>query len=141
MIDAALLAHVASTWALVGVIWLVQLVQYPGFALVAAEDLRTFHDHHCRRITWVVAPLMGVELTTGALLLLEATPETLTLLWVGAVLMAVNWVATATVSVPLHGRLSARDEGAPRRLVATNWARTLCWSARGLLVLALPGAG
>jgi hypothetical protein len=137
--DDLLLAHAAATWALVGLIWVVQLVQYPGFALVGARDIRAYHAAHVRRITWVVAPLMGVELVTGILLVLDPPAGASTLvLWAASALLAFNWLCTAFVAVPLHGRIAGeRRERAQALLVATNWMRTGAWSARGVLVLLL----
>ena len=57
---------------------------------------------------------------------------------VGAALIAVNWGCTGLVSVPLHGRLSARrDPRALRALVWTNWIRTAAWTGRGALLFVL----
>jgi hypothetical protein len=54
--------------------------------------------------------------------------------------VALVWLSTAFVQVPLHARLSAGfDTRAHRRLVATNWVRTLSWTARGLLALWMVG--
>ena len=41
------LAQAASTFAMTGIIWLVQLVQYPGFRRVGAAEFGEFHRHHC----------------------------------------------------------------------------------------------
>ena len=132
-----LLLHVAATWALVGLIWVVQLVQYPGFELVRGGGLIAFHEHHCARVAWVVGPLMGVELLTGIALWWER-PVGLSdaSLAASLVLLAVNWVWTGAVAVPLHARIGARAETpesrAERKLVAANWVRTLAWTGRGL---------
>jgi hypothetical protein len=132
-----LLVHAAVTWGLVGLIWNVQLVQYPAFALVGQAEFAAYHRHHCARITWIVAPLMALELLT-AIALLAAPPAGLSapMLAVGATLLAVNWASTAFVAVPLHGRVSGRAREVQRRLVATNWIRTAAWSARGAWVVA-----
>ena len=139
-----LLAHVAATWAMVGLIWMVQVVVYPGFAAVGAREWRRFHEAHCRRTGYVVGPLMGVETATG-LWLLGAPPAGAAwwLPWAGMALILGNWLATGGLSVPLHRRAARGDERARRRLVTTNVARTAMWSARGVLVLAwvAPAAG
>ncbi|MFN0007882.1 MAG: hypothetical protein ACKVXR_08230 [Planctomycetota bacterium] len=131
-----LLVHLALTWALVGLIWTVQLVQYPSFAHVGAAEFADFHEHHSSRISWIVAPLMVGELVTG-LALFWRGPEGLTagLLWIGLGLLALNWAWTACVAVPLHARLSGRAPRLMRALVQTNWVRTTAWSARGLWTL------
>lgn len=134
-----LLLHAAATWALVGLIWTIQLVQYPGFAYVGGREFRTFHQHHSSRITWVVAPLMFLELATGLALLGNAPPSlSPVILWAGMTLVALNWACTAFVAVPLHRKLTTTSTKAQRALVLTNWIRTAAWTARGvgaLLVL------
>jgi hypothetical protein len=55
---------------------------------------------------------------------------------IGLALLAVIWLSTALVQVPCHKRLSQGfDAATHRRLVGTNWIRTVAWSLRGLLVL------
>ena len=128
--NALLAVHCAVTWALVGLIWTVQLVHYPLFAHVGAENFRAYHTRHMRQITFIVAPLMAAELLTAALLFLRGAREP----WLLAsfVPLLFNWLATWRVQIPLHDRLVAGfDPEAHRRLVATNWWRTLAWTARG----------
>ncbi|MGI4755977.1 MAG: hypothetical protein ACRYGF_03920 [Janthinobacterium lividum] len=56
--------------------------------------------------------------------------------WFGAALVGVIWLSTALLQVPLHNRLQARHSVADaKRLVATNWVRTVAWSIRAALVL------
>lgn len=127
--------HAAATWGLVGLIWVVQLVLYPAFAKVPPAAFPAYHAEHTRAITWVVAPLMILEVATAALLLARGFRPP----WFLASLvpLAVNWASTAFVQVPLHGRLArGLDAAAHRRLVGTNWVRTAAWTARGLCLLA-----
>lgn len=131
-----LLIHVAATWALVGLIWTVQLVQYPGFAFVSDEQLPALHENHCSRITWVVAPLMLCELITGlALFSYRPTGLSQPLLWMGFALIAINWASTALVAMPLHAKVRQLAPHAQGALVASNWVRTITWSLRGALTL------
>ena len=135
MTELLLLLHAAATWGLVGLIWVVQLVQYPGFSRVGSPDFGPYHEHHCARITWVVAPLMAGELLTGLALLLERPPGlSLASLGLGLGLLALNWATTAFVFVPLHGRLRPLSAELGR-LVTWNWVRTACWTARGAWIL------
>lgn len=128
-----LATHVAATWALVGLVWTVQLVQYPLFAQVGVDAFPAFHARHARQITWVVAPLMLAELATAALLVLRGTQTP----WLLASLapLAVVWLSTWLVQVPLHEQLAhGFDADVHRRLVATNWIRTAAWTLRGACV-------
>ena len=128
-----LLLHIASTWAMVGLIWTVQRVQYPGFALVGIREFAAYHRHHSQRISKVVGPFMAIELVTG-IALLGTHPEHVpaSLLQVGLALIALNWAWTGLVSVPLHSRMSSRARELQVKLVTTNWVRTAAWSARGV---------
>ena len=132
-----LLANVASTWAMVGLIWIIQIVHYPLFALVGAEGFAAYAHSHQFRITWIVAPLMGVELVTAVLLALYPPIEAQHWwLWLGVGLVAVSWLSTALLSVPQHETLSRGfQQQAFSILVATNWIRTAVWTARGVLML------
>ena len=134
---AVLLAHVVSTLTLVGVIWIVQVVHYPLFAGVGAAGWSAYEAGHQSRITFVVGPLMVLELATAVWLVLQR-PEGLPAWAVltGLVLVGLLWASTAFVQVPLHAALGGTfDADAHARLVATNWIRTVLWTARGGLVL------
>ena len=136
-----LLIHVAATWAMVGLIWFVQLVHYPLFAAVGPVDFIDYESQHTRRTTWVVALFMPLEAVTAVWLLAEV-PEGVNaaLVAVGLVLVAALWLSTATWQAPMHGRLSdGFDSSLQRRLVLSNWVRTSLWTVRGVLVLFLVG--
>ena len=134
-----LLAQLLSTLSLFGLIWFVQIVHYPLFASVGEPGFRAYITAHGTRTTWVVAPLMLLELGSAGLLLLPALQPSVIHrfeAWLGIVLLAVIWFSTALVQVPLHNRLQAGSspEHAPR-LVRTNWLRTVAWTLRAALVL------
>jgi len=132
--NSLLAAHAAATWALVGLIWMVQLVHYPLFAKIGAEQFRHYHALHGRQITWIVAPLMLTELVTALLWL--AGGEKAMWLWISLVPLAFVWVATWRVQIPLHRELAKGfDPETHRRLVSSNWWRTGAWTIRGVCVL------
>ena len=132
---ALLVAHAALTLCLCGLIWTIQVVHYPLFARVGADRYAAYQAGHQSRITALVAPLMLAEVGTAALLVYRC-PGTLT--WLGAALLAVVWLSTGLLQVPLHSKLERGfDAVAHRRLVASNWVRTIAWSARGLVVVRL----
>lgn len=142
MIRFLLLTQFASTWAMVGLIWFVQIVHYPMFDRVGEAGFQTYEQIHQRLTTWVVAPLMLAELITAGLLLwFRPVGVPNWLLWMGAGLVVVNWASTAFIQVPLHTKLlEGFDQASYERLISTNWIRTIAWSLRGLIVLALVNA-
>ncbi len=134
-LDIVVIAHAAVTCAMTGVILIVQFVHYPLFAAVGEEQFAEYEIAHARRITWVVAPLMLVELVAAiALVLLAPQPITPALMWLGLVLLVIIWVSTAAVQVPLHNALaSGFDVHTHRRLLSSNWVRVVSWLLRSLI--------
>lgn len=136
MTDLVFATHLAATWLLVGLIWVVQLAIYPQFANVGRREFRAYHERYAAGISWVVAPAMAVEGLTGAWLLFGPETSGDRLLYgVGFALILFNAAHTAFIAVPLHGRLGAGfDEATHRKLVRSNVLRALAWTARGLLL-------
>ncbi len=125
--------HLAVTWMLVGLIWVVQILVYPQFRRVGVGEFKEFHFAHCFRIGLIIAPLLFVEIVTAAWLLYAGQRTLLFVISLG--LIPVVWICTAVFQAPFHLRLM-RGFDAPliRRLILTNWIRTLAWTARGILV-------
>lgn len=133
-----LLTQVFATLFMVGLIWFVQIVHYPLYANVGREQFPEYEALHNRMTTWVVGPAMLVELVTAVMLLKYSPNASSTLAWMGLGLLIVSWVSTAALSVPAHDVLTAGfSEGAYRKLVNTNWIRTVAWTARGLIVMVI----
>lgn len=132
---AILCAHAASTAMMCGLIWFVQVVHYPMFRHVGDAQFIEYERIHQQRTTWIVAPLMLIELVTGAWIALAGLAP-FWLAWSGVGLIGLLWLSTACVQVPLHARLSKGwDARAGRALVLTNWVRTLAWSVRTVIAL------
>lgn len=131
----ALVAQALATPALAGLVWFVQVVHYPLLARVGESGFVSYEREHTRRTTWLVAPLMLVEgIAVAALVVLD--PGVATAL--GAVLLAGIWASTFLVQVPCHRVLERGwDAAAHRRLVRSNWVRTLLWTARSAIAVAL----
>lgn len=120
---------------MVGVIWVVQLAVYPLFAAIGTREFPAYHRQYTVRIGAVVVPLMVAEAATAAAGWFAG--------WRGPafsaslVLLAVSWVSTVAMQVPLHRKLAGGFDAADhRRLVVSNWVRTLAWTLRAGFVLA-----
>jgi len=131
--------HCASTLALLGLIWFVQVVHYPLFSLVGREHFVEYERLHQMRRTWVVAPLVSIEALAASLILVSnLTSAERTLAWFGWILLLLIWLSTAFLQVPLHRRLAAGyDSQTATRLVRSNWVRTIAWTVRGVIALML----
>lgn len=139
MLPLILTLHAGSTLYMVGLIWFVQLVQYPLFAAVGAESFEAFHAAHMRRTGFAVGPPMLAEAATAALLL-GVLPAGLLrqAAWLGALALAAVWLSTALLQVPTHRALQRGfDTQRVATLVRGNWIRTALWSLRGVLALGL----
>ncbi len=133
--DSLLLAHAATTLFMVGLIWFVQIVHYPLFSEVNRAGFPKYARQHARRTTLVVAIPMLAELGTSVAMVWRLGG---TLAWCGLALLVVIWLSTWLWQVPAHRQLEAGfDAVTYRRLVRTNWVRTMAWSARGFIALAL----
>lgn len=132
-----LLTHAAATLVMLGVILVIQVVHYPLFAQVGTAGYATYQASHMRLITYVVLLPMVIELGTAiALVVLQPFAIPAWQLWTGLALVGIIWLSTALLQVPAHQSLATRfDATAHRKLVATNWIRTVAWILRGLLVI------
>lgn len=124
--------QIFCTVFMVGLIWFVQVVHYPLFKVVG--DSSNYFREHQKRTSWVVLPVMLLELVCAAFLLYyRGIPVD----QLGFVLVAVIWISTLFFQIPCHQKLlTSYSEKVVLRLVRTNWVRTLGWSIRAVILLA-----
>lgn len=127
------LQTIADTGMLV-VLWMVQIVIYPSFLSLEGVKLIDWHKKYTFRVSFIIMPLMFAQL--GCAIMLAILEGRLTD-WLALALILICWALTFFISVPLHRKI---DQGDPtqeirQRLIATNWPRTVLWSAIFLLGL------
>ncbi len=133
-----MVAQLVVTAALTGLIWIVQLVHYPGFRYVDHTQFSSFQQHHMRSISYIVVPLMLVEVVLSCWLQIDYwNRDEMYIITTANVLLVVIWVATFFVSTPIHSKLLTQgyNEILINKLVDTNWIRTVLWSARTLILI------
>lgn len=136
--EAALLIQTATTWAMVGVIWLIQVLVYPQLADVPRDEFPDFERRHQRRVLPVLAVFAPLEIISALWLFLDPGPIPRWMPFVGGAILAAIWISTALFYAPIHGRLASGFDGVlHERLVRWNWLRTIAWTARGILVIAM----
>jgi hypothetical protein len=137
MTKILLILQITSTLTMLGVIWIIQLVQYPFFSYVNTESFQKYHAAHTFWITPVVAPTMIIELITSILIIFYPPQSIdLKLFYAGLILTLLVWASTFFIQIPLHNKLANSFDGdAHRLLVKTNWIRTIAWSLRAGLVI------
>ncbi len=116
-------------WAMVLVIWLVQLVVYPGFRRIEKSRFVAWHSRYLKVMGYIVAPLMigqlGFALWNAFTVRQGISAETH---YLG--LVALIWIVTFRIVVPIHVNLQDRGKELElvRQLVLANWPRTVLWS-------------
>lgn len=108
---------------MVGVISVVQVVHYPLFRHAGTSSYATYQSKHMRCITWIVVPLMTIELgTVGVVVWAPPLRVPPWVAWTGVVLVVLLWGITGIVPVPLHRSLTREfDTDNHDCLVRTNW--------------------
>ncbi len=127
--------NIFCSFFMCGLIWLVQLVHYPFFSRAERSQFTEHIRFHGMRISFVVLPVMIAELISSILLTLYA-PSFQTIHLIGLIVVILIWLSTFLLQVPQHAKLTVGfDEHAIRKLVHTNWIRTILWSVKSALSL------
>lgn len=133
-LDIFIILHLFATFSMCGIIWMVQLVHYPSFKYVEESKYRDFQYFHMGRITFVVGPLMLIELISLALIMFTMFKNMYFL--ISSVMLLLIWLNTALWNVPLHNKLlSQKSDEVIDKLVLSNWPRTILWSGRCILLV------
>ncbi len=115
-----------------GIIWFVQLVQYPMLHLTCTKENAEGHQEYTRRMGLAVGPVMLAELALQ-LEWVVRSPDAFSLAC--GLLLFIIWASTIFLQVPCHRDLeTAFDPETQQELVRSNWIRTLAWTARALLL-------
>ncbi|NQZ02760.1 MAG: hypothetical protein HRT45_19020 [Bdellovibrionales bacterium] len=132
MNQSLFIIHLFTAIFMTGLIWTIQLVHYPSFHFVEREGFATFEAFHSMRISFIVLPVMIIELLTAAALVVQL-PELRLFALANLALLGGIWLITFFISAPLHGELAAGyDEAKVSWLVTSNWFRTALWSLRSV---------
>lgn len=130
--NTLILLHFLACALMTGIIWVIQLLVYPLFQLIGEKEFSSVHEFHMKRITWIVAPLMILELGTGLLLFYRS--DHIFFLW-NLVSVLSLWALTVFINVPTHNHLKYCLDLSKSNLVLRNWPRTLIWTLRSLFLI------
>ena len=135
--QAFLLLETTATTFMAGVLWTMQLLNYPLLALVGRDAFAGYESAHNRRFGLVVIP--GVlAAAAGGIGLIASRPGQVPL-WAPAgelALLAVVIISTVALQGRQHGVLaSGFSEQVHARLVGSNWIRVAAWSAAAGIAL------
>lgn len=135
----AIVANLVLSAFMVGVIWFVQIIQYPLLAKIGAESFIDYHREYTKRAGYLLGPVMVFEMGIAVLLCFLSWNSSTFFWWllnIGLVLAI--WFVTFRVSVPDHEKLAqGASAGVIRHLVVTNWWRTFFWTLKMLIAIVL----
>ena len=108
-----------------------QFITYPLFQFIGS-DFKTYHRAYTKRMGYVVAPLMVLEL----LLVIKITTNhyrNIIIIIIG-VLTLIIWLSTFFIQVPVHNNISKeKPKNQILFLIKSNYIRTLCWLLKLIL--------
>jgi len=128
------LAQLIVDFGLLILIWLVQLVIYPGLTFYATRDLKVWHQKYTSAVTLIVLPLMVSQLILSLYSLVSAAD---TFYLIHTLLVLTAWAHTFIIAVPLHQKLEGSDNPieVAESLVSKNKWRVLIWTLVFMLSL------
>ena len=131
------LLNLVLAFIAVGLIWTIQLVHYPAMRFIPKERFVEYHNFHSMRISFLAIPLMVTELGTSLILFYQNYNNAIqTIFLINLVIVALIWLSTFLIQVPLHNALSKEKQSEKlSKLICTNWIRTILWTARSILMI------
>jgi hypothetical protein len=128
----SLLDHITTLrlvidFGLVVLIWMVQLIVYPGYLFYQEKDLITWHKVYTPRITIIVAPLMFIQAAV-ALYLVIIEFSVLHLIY--TLMVVSTWISTFLFFVPLHQNIESQKhiKVSAEKLSRGNLYRAFQWT-------------
>ena len=125
------------TFMLTGVIWCLQAFVYPALSWIDIDRFQEFEKKYEKRMVWIKTPLMSLE-CLFAILLLRVAPSgafnVISFILFGILLLI--WLSTFCFQMPEHAALLKEfNEKRLKKLIFTNWIRTIGWTLRSLLLM------
>ena len=122
--------HFAATWAMIGAVWFVLFVHYPGFRFLSKEDFAVYESFHIRRTLALVIPVMLIEAGTALYLMFQGP-----ILILNALILAFIWAMTFAYCFPIHIALKEKySECRMKSLIQVHGIRVGLWTFRGVLL-------
>jgi hypothetical protein len=132
-----LIAHLASTLFMVGMIWTIHYVHYPLFAHVGESTYVAFQSEHVNRIgKLLLLPWLTEGMTLLAVLILAFLGQHRNLrvpAFLNGLGMAIALIISGVWSAPAHGELAdGFDAAVHDRLMTANLVRSFAWTLCGI---------
>tara|TARA_B000000475_G_scaffold175383_1_gene141059 strand:- start:2 stop:427 length:426 start_codon:yes stop_codon:yes gene_type:complete len=122
--------HLIATSMMVAIIWMVQILHYPSFLFVDKQQYTEFQQFHMKKISYIIVPIMLLELFSGFGILFYIEKAQLSL-YASLILLVLIWVITGLFFTKYHTELSKKyNRNTILRLIRFNWIRTVLWTIR-----------
>ncbi len=124
---AVTLVRLLTDFGLLVLIWVIQLIIYPGFLYYSKDNLQVWHRKYTTLITYLVAPLMLAQL---GLSLYQISMVVTLYTMASLLIISIIWLVTFLLFVPIHNAISkgTSNEEMVGSLVRKNWLRTVLWT-------------
>ena len=125
------LYNIVVNSVLVGIILITQFITYPLFKFIDF-DFKKYHKAYTKRMGYVVAPLMIIEL----LLVMKITAQHYSndIIILISILTLIIWLSTFFIQVPVHNSVSKKiAQNQIVFLIKSNYIRTFCWLLKLIL--------
>ena len=122
--------HLIATSMMVAIIWMVQILHYPSFLFVDKQQYTEFQHFHMKKISYIIVPIMLLELFSGFGILFYIEKAQLSL-YASLTLLVLIWVITGLFFTKYHTELSKKyNRNTILRLIRFNWIRPVLWTIR-----------
>lgn len=121
--------RLAIDFGLVVLIWMVQLLIYPGFKYFGSKGLGSWHRIYTRNITFIVAPMMIAQLIIMSYFWIHY-PAMLAPNILYTILVSLTWITTMLFFIPMHASIDKNptDLKLLNKLTNWNWMRVFLWN-------------
>ena len=120
---------------MVGVSLITHFVTYPSFRLIKSNTFSEFHKSYTKKMLFIVAPVMILELISSLLLVIFDISDNHTEIGLLITLILI-WFLTFFTIVPIHNKLTVNyNKDLNQKLIKLNGLRTILWILKLILFI------
>ncbi len=120
---------------MVGVSLITHFVTYPSFKLIKSKTFSEFHKSYTKKMLFIVAPVMILELISSLLLVIFDISDNHTEIGLLITLILI-WLLTFFNIVPIHNKLTVNyNKDLNQKLIKLNGLRTILWILKLILFI------
>ena len=120
---------------MVGVSLITHFVTYPSFKLIKSNTFFYFYKSYTKKMLFIVAPVMILELISSLLLVIFDISDNNTEIGLLITLILI-WLLTFFTIVPIHNKLTVNyNKDLNQKLIKLNGLRTILWILKLILFI------